>query len=72
MAEFDMLSVVALLDDLPQHALERGQVGTIVEKLAPDVHEVEFSDDLGRTFATVALKSEQLLPLVHEAQNHVC
>ena len=40
--------VVALLVDLPDHKLRRGQVGTVVETLAPDVFEVEFSDDDGR------------------------
>lgn len=36
--------VVALIDDVPEKGLQRGQVGTIVEMLAPDVFEVEFSD----------------------------
>lgn len=44
----------------------RGQVGTVVEKLAPGVFEVEFSDNDGRTYASVALKGDKLLLLHHE------
>jgi hypothetical protein len=58
-----LLDVVALLEDLPGERLVRGQVGTIVENLAPNVFEVEFSDDTGRTYASLALRSNQLLVL---------
>jgi hypothetical protein len=37
-----------------------------VEKLAPGVFEVEFSDNDGRTYASVALKADKLLLLRHE------
>jgi len=60
------LDVVALTEDLPERELWRGQVGTVVEKLAPDVFEVEFSDNEGRTFASLALKTQQLLVLHYE------
>ncbi|MHA2344917.1 MAG: DUF4926 domain-containing protein, partial [Candidatus Hodarchaeales archaeon] len=46
-----LLDVVALTEDLPQHKLYRGQVGTVVEILASDVFEVEFNDDEGQTYA---------------------
>ena len=59
--------VVALLDDLPERGLRRGQVGTVVESLAPDVFEVEFSDDEGQTYAMLALKSEQFMVLHYHA-----
>ena len=39
------LDVVALTEDLPQYKVYRGQVGTVVEPLAPGVFEIEFSDD---------------------------
>lgn len=61
-----MLDVVALTEDLPSHKLTRGQVGTVVEFLAPDVFEVEFSDHDGRTFAELAVKESQLLVLHYE------
>jgi hypothetical protein len=52
--------------DLPEAGLARGQVGTIVEVLGPQVFEVEFSDDGGRTYASLALRSNDLLRLHHE------
>jgi hypothetical protein len=66
MAEIEMLSVVALLEDVPGKGLRRGQVGTVVETLAPSVYEVEFSDGAGRTYASLALRSDQLIRLHHE------
>jgi hypothetical protein len=66
MPEIKLYSVVALLEDLPEHGLVRGQVGTVVENWTPGVYEVEFSDDQGRTYAMVALKAEQLMRLHHE------
>ena len=66
MADFQLLSVVALMRELPEAGLVRGQVGTIVEILGPDVFEVEFSDDNGRTYASLALPSKDLLRLYHE------
>ena len=41
MSELEMLSVVALTNDIPEKGLRRGQVGTVVEKLASDVYEVD-------------------------------
>jgi len=61
-----VLDVVALTEDLPKRALLRGQVGTVVEALAADVFEVEFIDNNGRTYATLALKVDQLLLLHHQ------
>jgi hypothetical protein len=59
-------AVVALLEDLPGRGLRRGQVGTVVEPLAPGVFEVEFTDNNGRTYASVALRSDQLMILHHK------
>lgn len=66
MSEIELLSTVALLEDLPEKALQRGQVGTAVELLAPGVYEVEFSDESGRSYASVAVNGNKLLPLLHE------
>lgn len=66
MAEIELLSVVAVLEDIPQEGLMRGQVGTVVERLAPEVYEVEFSDDSGRTYASLALRTDQFMRLHHE------
>jgi len=59
-------AVVALLEDKPERGLRRGQVGTVVESLAPGVFEVEFCDNQGRTYATLALRSDQLMVLHHD------
>ena len=61
--EIQLLDVVALTDDLPKHGLYRGQVGTLVEKLAPDVYEVEFSDTDGQTYALAPVHVSQCLKL---------
>ncbi|MEL7359026.1 MAG: DUF4926 domain-containing protein [Cyanobacteria bacterium J06560_6] len=58
-----LLDVVALTEPLPTHNLIPGQVGTIVETLAPNVYEVEFSDDDGQTYAMLPLKAKQLIRL---------
>ena len=61
-----LLDVVALTQELPEKDLQSGQVGTVVEVLAPDVYEVEFTDNDGRTYAELALRVEQLLVLHYE------
>jgi hypothetical protein len=63
MGQMDILSEVAVLKDMPEKGLVRGQVGTVVELLTPSVAEVEFSDDQGRTYAMAALQSEELIRL---------
>jgi hypothetical protein len=68
MAEIELLSVVALLNDIPDSDLLRGQVGTVVETLAPGVFEVEFSDDTGQSYATLALSANQLMRLHYESR----
>ena len=62
----DLLDVVALTEDIPSYRLRRGQVGTVVEELAPNVFEVEFSDNHGRTYAMLPLNSKQLLVLHYD------
>lgn len=61
-----LLDVVALTEDLPNRKLRRGQVGTVVEILAPNVFEVEFTDNGGRAFASLALKADQLMVLHYQ------
>ena len=64
--EIHMLDVVALTEDIPDHGLRRGQVGTIVEPLAKNVLEVEFVDNEGHTYATVPITTSQLLVLHYQ------
>ncbi len=58
-----LLDVVALTKDLPDRKLAQGQVGTVVELLAPGVYEVEFTDDEGQTYAALAMRAEHLMVL---------
>jgi Domain of unknown function (DUF4926) len=59
----DFLSAVALLHDLPEYGLVRGQVGAVVEPLDETTALVEFSDDDGRAYAIVACPRDALLAL---------
>jgi len=59
----NLYDVVALLQDLPEENLKRGQVGTLIEEWEPGVFEVEFSDPNGITYAMVSLHAEQLMTL---------
>ena len=67
----ELLSEVAVLEDMPEKGLVRGQVGTVVELLTPNVAEVEFCDDQGRTYAMAALRSEELIRLHHRPYERV-
>jgi hypothetical protein len=64
--QIKLLDVVALTEDLADRKLRRGQVGTVVENLAPGVFEVEFTDNDGRAFASPALKATQLMILYYQ------
>lgn len=62
-----LLDVVALTKDLPEQALWRGQVGTVVEILGNGVaYEVEFCDRDGRTYASLGLRPDQIMILRYE------
>ena len=61
-APIKLFDVVALTVDLPERLL-RGHVGTVVQELAPCVFEVEFSDDHGQTYASLAIPESRLLVL---------
>lgn len=62
----ELLDVVAVLDDLPEASLPRGQVGTVVELLDEATALVEFSDDGGRAYAVLSVPLATLLPLHYE------
>ena len=62
-----LLDVVALTQDVPEHNLKRGEVGTIVEILSNgETFEVEFSDDNGQMYKCLSLLASQLKVLYHE------
>jgi hypothetical protein len=61
-----ILATVALIIDLPEQNLTRGQIGTVVEHLESEgdfAALVEFADTDGQAYAIVPLKPEQLLVL---------
>ncbi len=64
--ELNLLDVIALTEAIPQEHLRRGEVGTVVESLAPGVWLVEFSDHGGRTYAILPLRNEQMMLLHFE------
>ena len=65
-----LLDAVALLEDIQAEdgLLKRGEVGAVVEMLAPDVYEVEFCDDQGRAYAFASLRGVQLLVLHNQGK----
>ena len=62
-----LLDTVALLEDLTDLNLYRGQVGTIVEVYEPGAFEVEFVDTQGHTYALQTLSAHQLILLHHQS-----
>ena len=65
-----LLDAVALLEDVRVEGvlLTRGEVGAVVEVLAPDVYEVEFCDDQGRAYAFASLHADQVLVLHNQGK----
>ena len=59
----EVLDVVALLVDVPEYRLVKGQVGTVVESLSSYHVEVEFVDEQGKTYAQLPLHINQLMTL---------
>ncbi len=59
-----LLDVVALTEDIPEHNLKRGEVGTVVEILADgEAYEVEFSDENGQMHKCTSFLASQLTVL---------
>ena len=57
---YKLFDTVALTHDLPESGLRRGDLGAIVELLAPNAMEVEFVAGSGRTQALVTLHAEDI------------
>jgi len=64
-AEISMYDVVAILTDLPQQGLVKGQVGTVVMELGPGHVEVEFVDVSGKTYGLEAIPIQHLMRLYY-------
>ena len=63
--KFELLDVVALLEDVPAAQLRRGEVGTVVEVFDNNDSKgsllVEFSDRNGEAYAFASLRANQLV-----------
>ncbi|HUS38530.1 MAG: DUF4926 domain-containing protein [Pirellulales bacterium] len=57
------LDQVALADDLPEHGLERGDIGTVVLLHGEKGYEVEFVALDGETIAIASLSTGQVRPI---------
>ena len=66
--EIQLLDVVALTMDIPKYNLFRGEIGAVVECHPNDGYEVEFISLDGYTYALVALRGNQLIPLSQKPQ----
>lgn len=64
--KIQLLDVVALIEDMPEYRLSRGQVGTVVEELSAEALLVEFSDNQGKTYAMHPFTRYQLIVLHFE------
>ena len=60
---YKLLHTVALTHDVPAAKLRRGDLGAIVELLAPDALEVEFVAASGRTQALLTLHPDDVRPV---------
>ena len=66
-SKIKLLDVVALTQDIPEHNLKRGEIGTVVEILSNgEVFEVEFSDDNGQMYKCTSFFESQLEVLSYE------
>lgn len=63
MAKIAPFDTVALLRDLPEWGLVRGQVGAVVDVLGEDAVLVEFADPDGRAIALPGVQCADLLLL---------
>jgi len=61
-----LLDVVALLEDLSEAGLTKGQVGTVIELLDERTALVEFSGDDGHAYALAPIAKSRLLVLRYE------
>ena len=61
MQAFKILDVVALLNDVPEKKLSKGQVGTIVEQLDDNIFEVEFTNKNGETLTIESFQGSDLM-----------
>ncbi|MBK6932960.1 MAG: DUF4926 domain-containing protein [Saprospirales bacterium] len=62
----NLLDVVVLKQSLPEHKLQLGAIGTVVEELNAGIFWVEFADKNGVAYAIIDLSEQMLMKVVHE------
>jgi hypothetical protein len=62
----ELLAVVALLKNLPEHGLVIGNVGTVVEVLDEDTYLIEFCNNKGETLSMTPVSRNDMLPLYYD------
>ena len=65
MNEIQVLDIVVVTEDLPEHNLRRGEVSTVVDRWKDGAFEAEFNDDTSEACAFIALRADQLIPLYY-------
>lgn len=63
---FQLLDVVAILNDLPHEKLRKGSLGTIVEVFDNNTYLVEFADLNGVSYAMPVLSESSILKIYQE------
>jgi hypothetical protein len=63
---YEVLDTVVLARDLPEHGLQAGDLGAVVEVYPPDGVEVEFVRASGQTKALLTLKAADLRPVAQD------
>lgn len=59
--KIQLLDIVILTEDVPEHNLKSGTIGTVVEILSNgDAFEVEFSDDNGQMYKSISFHDNQI------------
>jgi len=64
------LDSIVLVDDLPEHGLQAGDIGTVVLVHSVGGYEVEFMTLDGETLAVVSLSPDQLRPIGEREIGH--
>lgn len=67
--KYELLEIVVLERDLPEHGLRRGDLGTVVEHYPPGGLEVEFVTTSGKTEAVVTLSQGDVRPAAENDLN---
>ena len=63
--EIKILDPVAVIEDIPDHGIRRGEVGTVVDEWKDGAYEVEFADETGQAYLFVAITADKLMPLYY-------